>query len=55
MEKINLNSKQVHEFGMSICTSDIITYIETHKKEYEDFLKTENHTCTTKESRYDDV
>lgn len=53
MEKINLNSKQAHEFGMSICTLDVITYIEMHKKEYEDFLKTEDRPCTTKESRDD--
>ncbi len=39
-KQIILSQKQAHEFAKAIF-ADIATYIETHQKEYEEFLNTE--------------
>lgn len=41
MEDVTLSSKQAHDFAMTICFSDILSYIEANKAEYEAFVVAE--------------
>ena len=43
-----MNDEQVKLFSSSILISDIISYIDNHKKEYEEWLKKENSKSNTK-------
>ena len=36
-----MSDKQIRQFSSSILISDIISYIDSHQKEYEEFLKEE--------------
>ena len=47
-KQIILSQKQAHEFAKAIF-ADIATYIETHQKEYEEFLKNEQSIEMKKE------
>lgn len=41
MKDVNLYDKQVHNFAMTIYAADILSYIETNKAEYEEFIADE--------------
>lgn len=43
-----MNDEQVKLFSSSILISDVISYIDNHKKEYEEWLKKENSKSNTK-------
>lgn len=43
-----MNEEQVKLFSSSILISDVISYIDNHKKEYEEWLKKENSKSNTK-------
>ncbi len=47
-QQIILSQKQAHEFAKAIF-ADIATYVETHQKEYEEFLKNEQSIEMKKE------
>ena len=36
-----MNDKQLNKISSSISVSDVISYIDTHKKEYQKFLELE--------------
>lgn len=36
-----MSDKQIRQFASSILISDVISYIDSHQKEYEEFLKEE--------------
>lgn len=46
-----MNDKQIKQFSSCILISDVISYIDTHKKEYERFLKLENKNIKKKEGK----
>lgn len=46
MEDVNISKEQAHAFACAIL-ADIETYVETHKEEYEEFLKEWNNKEAT--------
>lgn len=46
-----MNDKQIKQFSSCILISDVISYIDAHKKEYEKFLKSENKKANKKEGK----
>lgn len=43
-----MSDKQIKQFSSCILISDVISYIDTHKKEYEKFLKAERQNLKQK-------
>lgn len=41
MEEVIIDNKQAHDFAMTICFSDILSYIDAHQAEYAVFIATE--------------
>ncbi|MCM1269969.1 MAG: hypothetical protein NC247_04995 [Ruminococcus flavefaciens] len=41
MKDVTLSSKQAHDFAMTICFSDILSYIDAHQAEYDVYIATE--------------
>lgn len=45
-----MNDKQIELFSKGISINDVISYIDTHKKEYKNFLENEERRNSQNES-----
>lgn len=46
-----MSDEQIKLFSSNILISDVISYIDNHKKEYEEWLKKENSKSNTKNKK----
>lgn len=44
MDNIKLSKEQINQIAFNILIQDVLTFIETHRSEYEEFLRREEES-----------